>query len=106
MADYKYSSHHNEHPLIKNNIFIKLMDLSTQGMLLYHNKLYQHVDDAAMGCPLVPTMANFLLERMETIMLKKLHPKMCVRCMDDIFAIDKSIPGTLNSVLVKANKIK
>ena len=66
MADYKYSSHHNEHPLIKKNIFVKLMDLSTQGVLLYHNKLYQQIDGAAMGCPLVPTMANFLLKRMET----------------------------------------
>ena len=40
-------------------------------MLLYNNKLYQQVDDVAMACPLAPTMANFLLGYMETIMLKK-----------------------------------
>ena len=85
-----YSSHHNEHPLIKKNIFIELMHLSTQGMFLYNNKLYQQIDDLALGCPVAPTMANFLLGHFETIMLRKLtpdHPKMYMRYMDNIFAV-------------------
>ena len=58
-------------------------------MLLY-NKLYQQMDGVAVRCPLVPTMANFFLGHMEAKMLQKQtldHPKMYVRCMDDIFAV-------------------
>ena len=43
-----------------------------------YNKLYQQIDDVAMGCPLAPTMANFLLGHMETIVLitqTSDHPK-------------------------------
>ena len=70
IADYMYSPHHNEHPPIKKNIFIKLLHLSTQGMFLYNNKLYQQIDGVSMGCSLAQTMANFLLGHIETIMLK------------------------------------
>ena len=85
-----YSSHHNKHPPIKKNISIKMMHLSNQGMLLYNNKLYQQIDSVAMGCPLVPTMANFLLGHFKPIMLRKQtsnHPKLYVRCMDNNFAV-------------------
>ena len=41
IADYMYSPYYNEHPPIEKNIFIKLMYLSTRGMFLYNNKLYQ-----------------------------------------------------------------
>ena len=59
-------------------------------MFLYNNKLYQQIDGITMGCPLAPTMANFLLGHFETIMLRKQtpdHPKMYVRYMNDIFAV-------------------
>ena len=85
-----YSSHHNEHPPIKKNIFIKLMHLSTQSMFLYNNKLFQQIDDVAMECSLAPTMANYFFGDMETTLLKKQtsdQPKMYVRYMDDILAV-------------------
>ena len=59
-------------------------------MILYNNKLYQQIDSVAMGCPLAPTMANFLFRTHGTKMLQK-HPsdhfKIYVRFMDDIFAV-------------------
>ena len=53
--------------------FINLMHLLTKDRLLYINKLHQHIDSIAIGCPLAPTIANFLLEHMKTIMLEKKH---------------------------------
>ena len=80
-----YSPHYNDNPPIKRNIFIKLMHLLTQGLFLYNNnKLYQQMDSVAMGYPLVPTMANFLIRHIETIIMPD-HPKMYVRYVDDIF---------------------
>ena len=90
IVDYVYSPYYNEHPPSKKNIFIKLMHLSTRGMFLYNNKLYEQIDDVAMGCPLAPTVVNFLLGHFETIMSRKQtpdHSKMYLKCMDDIFAV-------------------
>ena len=69
-----YSPHYNEHPLIKKNIFNKLMHLSTQGMFLYDNRLYQQINGIAMGCSLTPRMANLFLGHVETKMLQKQTP--------------------------------
>ena len=60
------------------------MHLSTKGMFLYNNKLYQRVDGDAIGCPMTPTVANFLLKHMETIMLKR---QKLDQYMDDIYAL-------------------
>ena len=65
IADCLYSPHHNEYPPLKRNIFIKLMHLMPQGMFLYDNKLYQQIDDVAMGYPLTPKMANFFSGQIE-----------------------------------------
>ena len=61
-----------------------------QGMFLYNNKLYRQIYGVAMGCPLAPKLANFLLGHMKKIMFKQQspdHPKMYGRYMDDIFAV-------------------
>ena len=39
--------------------FIKLLQLATEGMFLYRDKLYRQIDGVAMGSPLGPTLANF-----------------------------------------------
>ena len=59
-------------------------------MFLHNDKLYQREDSFAIGYPSAPTMANFLLEHIETIMLKKQtsdYPKICVRYTGDIFVV-------------------
>ena len=71
IADDMYFPHYNDYPPNKKNIFFKLMHLTTQGMFLYNNKLYQQIDGVAMGCHLEPTKVNFFLDHMKTIMLKK-----------------------------------
>ena len=81
IAKYIYSPHHKEHPPIKKNTYIKLMHLSTLGMLLYNNKLLLRT--VAVGCPLAPTMANFLLGHRKTKMLKNKH-LIISKCMLDI----------------------
>ena len=43
------------------------MHLSTQGMFLYNNKLYRQIYGVALGCPLAPKLANFLLGHMKKI---------------------------------------
>ena len=43
-----------------------------------------------MGCPLVPTMANFFIGHMETLVLitqTSDHPKMYEKYINDIFAV-------------------
>ena len=60
-------------------------------MFSYNNKLYQQIDGITMGCPLAPTMANFLLGHFETIMLRKQtpdHPKMYMRYIFAVFEND------------------
>ena len=79
--------HRKEHPPIEKNIFIKLTHLSTQGIFLFNNKLYQQINGVAMGCPLVPTMANFLLGHIETVMLKNSKHLIALKCMLDIWMI-------------------
>ena len=46
--------------------FIKLLQLATEGMLLYRDKLYRQIDGVAMGSPLGPTLANFFLAHIES----------------------------------------
>ena len=57
---------------------------------MYNDKLYKQVDEVAMGSPLGPTIANFFLAHLETVLLKnklKSYPALYLRYVDDIFAI-------------------
>ena len=66
------------------------MIIATQGIFMYNDKLYKQVDGVAMGSPLGPTIANFFLAHLETVLLKnksKSSPALYLRYVDDIFAI-------------------
>ena len=82
IADYIFSPERKDQPPIKREIFIKLMQLATQGMFLYNNELYKQIDGVAMGSPLGCTLANFFLGHLETVIFKQptsTHPKMYLR---------------------------
>ena len=75
---------------ISKEVFKKLMIMATQGIFMYNDKLYKQVDGVAMGSPLGPTIANFFLAHLETVLLKnksKSSPALYSRCENDIFAI-------------------
>ena len=57
-------------PLVKKEIFIKLLRLATQGQFLYKGILYKQIDGVTMGSPLGPTIANFFLANLENRILK------------------------------------
>ena len=75
---------------MKKDDFIKLLQLVTEGMFLYRDKLYRQIDGVAMGSPLGPTLANFFLAHIELKIFaehKNYYPKLYCRYVDDIFAI-------------------
>ena len=50
---------------ITQNIFKKLLKLSTEGMFIHNGKLFSQIDGVAMGNPLGPTLANWFLGMIE-----------------------------------------
>ena len=60
-------------PLMKKEIFIKLLRLATQGQFLYKDILYKQIDGVTMGSPLGPTIANFFLANLENRILKNIN---------------------------------
>ena len=68
------------------------MTLATGGIFMYKDKLYKQVDGVAMGGPLGPTLANFLLVHIEGLLFDVLlKPNVYVRYVDDIFAKFSSV---------------
>ena len=77
-------------PLMKKEIFIKLLRLATQGQFLYKDILYKHIDGVTVGSPLGPTIANFFLANLENRILKNKNqhsPKLYLRYVGDVFAV-------------------
>ena len=50
---------------ITQNIFKKLLKLSTEGMFIQNGKLFSQIDAVAMGNPLGPRLANWFLGMIE-----------------------------------------
>ena len=76
--------------IILRGIFIKLLQMATQGMFMHKNKLNQQYDGVCMRSPLGPTIANFFLANMENKLLQNnadFHPKLYLRYVDDIFCV-------------------
>ena len=63
--------------------------MTTKGMFMHKNKLYQQYDNVSMGSPLGPTIANFFLAKdMENKILQNnadFHPKLFLRYVNNIF---------------------
>ena len=84
-----YSDKTCEPPITKEH-FTELLSIATQGMFLYKNKLYQFIDEVAMGSPLGLTLANFFLATVETKLRAQnlgCSRKLYLGYVDDIFAI-------------------
>ena len=80
---------------ITQNIFKKLLKLSTEGMFIHNGKLFSQIDGVAMGNPLGPTLANWFLGMIEKKIFDQhlsFYPSFYVRYVDVVFAIfDSSI---------------
>ena len=91
IANTIYADDTNMLPIpISKEVFKKLMIMATQGIFMYKDKLHKQVDGVAMGSPLRPTIANFFLAHLVTVLLKnkpKFFPALYLRYVDDIFAI-------------------
>ena len=90
ISDDIYSQDKSLHPPIPKNIFVKLLQLATQGMFSYRGKLFKQIDGVAMGSPLGLTLANYFMGNLEKNIFKSRlsnHPVMYLRYIDDIFAV-------------------
>ena len=66
------------------------IQLCSQIKFLYNEKVYKQVDGVAMGSPLAPLLANWLIESKENTQLKnndKTKPIFYTRYVDDIFVL-------------------
>ena len=71
---------------------IQLLETATRGMFSHRGKIYQQRDGVAMGNPLAPTMANFLLGKLEEKLfdpkaINGEYPVFYTRYVDDIFCV-------------------
>ena len=66
------------------------MTMATQGIFMYNDKLYQQVDGVVMGSPLGPTIANFLLAHLETVLSKN---KLLANNNSQFLKMNKIIPN-------------
>ena len=92
IADFIYADKRRILYQIKKDIFIKLLRLATKGTFLYRDLLYKQIDGVSMGSCLAPTLANFFLGHLETILFQKFnefYPKFYRRYVDDIFCVFK-----------------
>ena len=92
ITDYIYPNNEpsSHQPILKKEIFVKLLRLATKGLFMYKNKLYEQHDGVSMGSPLAPTIANFFLAHMEKKLLEtnsNFNPKLFLRYVDDILAV-------------------
>ena len=75
---------------ITKNILRKILQLCSQSIFLYNEKVYKQVDGVAMGSPLAPLLANWFIASKENTQLKnndKTKPIFYTRYVDDIFVL-------------------
>ena len=98
VADYIFDDENPTIPDMEKDDFIKLLQLATEGMFLYRDKLYRQIDGVAMGSPLGPTLENFFLAHIESKIFaeqKNYYPKLYCSYVDDIFAMFDEQDATL-----------
>ena len=79
IANYLFDKDNPNTSPMEKHAFIKLMKLTTQGMFLYNGELFKQIDGVAMGSPLGPILANFLLANLENKLLNEtngFYPKL------------------------------
>ena len=99
IADHMYSKKAKFTPPFKKEAFVQLMKLTTGGIFLHRDLLYQQKDGVSMGNPLAPTMANFFLGYLEENLFRTTepdHPAFYARYVDDIFCVFRSDVDFLN----------
>ena len=76
---------------ITKNILRKMLNLCSQSVFLYNNKVYKQIDGVAMGSPLAPLLANWFVASKEQKLLSTLtsekKPIFYARYVDDIFVL-------------------
>ena len=75
---------------ITQNIFKKLLKVSTESMFIHNGKLFSQIDGVVMGNPLGPTLAKWFLGTIEKKIFEKhflFYPSFYGRYVDDVFAI-------------------
>ena len=101
VANKLYSKDAIKRPPMPKASFTALLKEATGGLFSHRGVLYQQKDGVSMGNPLAPTLANFFVGHLETMMLDQtqepihnLHlanikddPVLYVRYVDDIFCV-------------------
>ena len=74
---------------ITKTVLKNMLNLCSNAVFLYNNKVLQQTDGVAMGSPLAPLLANWFVCRQEEEILKiqNITPKFYIRYVDDIFTI-------------------
>ena len=122
VTDYLYAHTANVMPFNKK-FFCKLMYLATQGIFMFNEKLYKHVNSVTIRNPVDFTLAKFFSGHLEKTTLAKLDnhsrmlPKVYLTYIDDVYTAFANINscsrflGILNSqhydirfTMEKANK--
>ena len=92
IANDLYDPTQTNKPPMKKSGLIELLKLATGGMFSHRGRIYQQRDGVAMGNPLAPTMANFLLGKLEEKLFDPTivngdYPAFYTRYVDDIFCV-------------------
>ena len=74
---------------ITKTVLKNMLNLCSNAIFLYNNKVLQQTDGVAMGSPLAPLLANWFVCRQEekVLSIQNITPKFYIRYVDDIFAI-------------------
>ena len=91
---------------ITKTVLKNMLNLCSNAIFLFNNKVLQQTDGVAMGSPLAPLLANWFVCRQEEKILtnKNIKPKFYIRYVDDIFTIFES-EMKCDNFFTKLNKI-
>ena len=91
---------------ITKTVLKNMLNLCSNAIFLFNNKVLQQTDGVAMGSPLAPLLANWFVCRQEEKILtnKNIKPKFYIRYVDDIFTIFES-EMKCDNFFIKLNKI-
>ena len=90
IIDRLYSKDNPNSMMVTADNFRKLMFLTTQGLFMYKNKLYKHIDGVTTGCPLGPILANFFLGCIEQKLYENKSdflPLVYLHYIEDIYCV-------------------
>ena len=75
---------------IKKRVFKNILNVCSESVFLYKEKVYKQIDGLSMGSPLAPLLANWFVAKIEKNILEDpsiVQPKFYRRYVDDIFAV-------------------